>query len=80
MATHRERLSAPVLIGVGAAFDIHAGVTRRAPLALRRSGFEWMYRLVTNPGRLWRRYLWNNPQFVALVALQKAGVFHRPLA
>ena len=80
MASHRGRLNAPVLIGVGAAFDIHAGVTRRAPSALRRSGLEWTYRLAKDPGRLWRRYLWNNPRFVALVALQKAGVYHRPLA
>ena len=79
MARHRDQLAAPVLIGVGAAFDIHAGIIQRAPPALRRSGFEWTYRLMKEPARLWRRYLWNNPRFVALVALQKAGLYRRPL-
>ena len=71
MASHREVLTAPVLIGVGAAFDMHAGVVRRAPQFLRRTGFEWTYRLLKEPRRLWRRYLRRNPQFVALVALQR---------
>ena len=79
MASHRERLEAPVLIGVGAAFDIHAGVIERAPPFLRRTGFEWTYRLMKEPRRLWRRYLWNNPRFLALVALQATGLYRRPL-
>jgi len=70
MASHRPMLAAPVLIGVGAAFDMHAGLVRRAPVFLRRTGFEWTYRLLKEPRRLWRRYLRHNPQFVALVALQ----------
>lgn len=74
MAAHRARLEAPVLIGVGAAFDIHAGVTTRAPVFLRRTGFEWTYRLVKEPRRLWRRYLTNNPRFVALVLMEKVGM------
>jgi N-acetylglucosaminyldiphosphoundecaprenol N-acetyl-beta-D-mannosaminyltransferase len=76
MASHRDRLTAPVLIGVGAAFDINAGRSRRAPKLLQRSGFEWLYRVAKEPRRLWWRYLWNNPRFVALVALQKAGLYH----
>ncbi len=75
MASHRNRLTASVLIGVGAAFDINAGLCQRAPKVLRRSGFEWLYRLTKEPKRLWRRYLWNNPRFVALLALQKAGLY-----
>jgi N-acetylglucosaminyldiphosphoundecaprenol N-acetyl-beta-D-mannosaminyltransferase len=75
MAAHREVLSAPVLIGVGAAFDIHAGVVRRAPEFLRRTGFEWTYRLLLEPRRLWWRYLSSNPHFVALVAMQKIGLY-----
>ena len=74
MARHREQLDAPVLIGVGAAFDIHAGVTKRAPPFLRRTGFEWTYRLIKEPRRLWRRYLGNNPLFIILVALQTLGL------
>ncbi len=64
MAAHSARLDAPVLIGVGAAFDIHAGTLRQAPPWLQRSGLEWAYRLCREPRRLWRRYLNNNPRFV----------------
>jgi N-acetylglucosaminyldiphosphoundecaprenol N-acetyl-beta-D-mannosaminyltransferase len=78
MSEHRDRLSAPVLIGVGAAFDMHAGTRRRAPRFLRRTGFEWTYRLAQEPRRLARRYLQNNPAFVALVLLQKLGLL-RPV-
>ncbi len=65
MAEFRGRLVAPVLLGVGAAFDIHAGLLRQAPPVLQRAGLEWAYRLAVEPGRLWRRYLRNNPRFVA---------------
>ncbi len=64
MADHIDRLSASVLFGVGAAFDIHAGILSQAPRWMQRSGLEWFYRLVTEPRRLWRRYLYNNPRFV----------------
>ena len=64
MAEHRDRLRAPVLIGVGAAFDFHAGLKRQAPGWMRRSGLEWLFRLVTEPRRLWKRYLVNNPLFL----------------
>jgi N-acetylglucosaminyldiphosphoundecaprenol N-acetyl-beta-D-mannosaminyltransferase len=73
MSRFRPLLEAPALIGVGAAFDIHAGVVARAPKFLRRTGFEWSYRLVKQPGRLWRRYLSSNPRFVALILMQKLG-------
>lgn len=64
MAEHLHKLTAPVLIGVGAAFDIHAGVVRQAPLWMQRSGLEWLFRMGTEPRRLARRYLSNNPRFV----------------
>jgi N-acetylglucosaminyldiphosphoundecaprenol N-acetyl-beta-D-mannosaminyltransferase len=64
MAAHVGRLDAPVLIGVGAAFDIHAGTLAQAPGWMQRSGLEWLYRLLREPRRLWRRYLTNNPRFV----------------
>jgi N-acetylglucosaminyldiphosphoundecaprenol N-acetyl-beta-D-mannosaminyltransferase len=67
MAAHRDKLTAPVLIGVGAAFDIHAGVVRQAPLWMQRSGLEWLFRMGIEPRRLARRYLSNNPRFVIRV-------------
>jgi N-acetylglucosaminyldiphosphoundecaprenol N-acetyl-beta-D-mannosaminyltransferase len=64
MAEHLNRIDAPVMIGVGAAFDIHAGRKKQAPLWMQRSGLEWSFRLATEPRRLWKRYLYNNPAFV----------------
>ena len=70
MASHVGKLNAPVLLGVGAAFDINAGLVRRAPNWMQQSGMEWLFRLGTEPGRLWRRYLRNNPAFAARVLLR----------
>ena len=64
MARMRDRLDAPVLIGVGAAFDFHAGLVPQAPPRLQKLGLEWAYRLLQEPTRLWRRYLRYNPWFV----------------
>lgn len=71
MSEHRDRLGASVLIGVGAAFDIHAGNMRQAPRFLRRCGLEWGFRLCTEPRRLWRRYLRNNPRFIYEIVANK---------
>ncbi len=73
MSEHRGRLNAPVLIGVGAAFDIHAGLKTQAPRWMQKSGLEWLFRLIMEPRRLWRRYLINNPWFLWLVLLQTLG-------
>ncbi len=67
MNVMRPRLSAPVIVGVGAAFDMHAGHLRQAPRWMQRSGLEWLFRLVMEPKRLWRRYLKANPVFVASI-------------
>jgi N-acetylglucosaminyldiphosphoundecaprenol N-acetyl-beta-D-mannosaminyltransferase len=65
MAAMRGRLRTPVLVGVGAAFDFHAGLVPQAPNWMQSMGLEWAYRLAQEPGRLWRRYLRYNPRFVA---------------
>jgi N-acetylglucosaminyldiphosphoundecaprenol N-acetyl-beta-D-mannosaminyltransferase len=70
MARMRERLDAPVLIGVGAAFDFHAGLVPQAPPLLQRLGLEWLYRLRQEPRRLWRRYAHYNPRFLWSFARQ----------
>jgi N-acetylglucosaminyldiphosphoundecaprenol N-acetyl-beta-D-mannosaminyltransferase len=61
----RPRLSAPLLVGVGAAFDFHAGLVSQAPRWMQRSGLEWTYRLAREPRRLWWRYAHHNPRFIA---------------
>jgi len=65
MLRMRPRLSAPLLVGVGAAFDFHAGLVPQAPRWMQRSGLEWAYRLLREPRRLWRRYARYNPRFIA---------------
>jgi N-acetylglucosaminyldiphosphoundecaprenol N-acetyl-beta-D-mannosaminyltransferase len=70
MSSHLNQVNAPVMIGVGAAFDFHAGLKSQAPKWMQRSGLEWFYRLCTEPRRLWKRYLRNNPLFVFYVLLQ----------
>ena len=68
MARHQHLIKAPVMLGVGAAFDFHAGVKRRAPLWMQNSGLEWLHRLSSEPKRLGRRYLHGNARFLMLVA------------
>ena len=75
----RDQLVAPVLIAVGAAFDFHAGRKKQAPLWMQRSGLEWLFRLQSEPRRLWRRYMIYNPLFVTLVLLQAIGLRHYSL-
>ncbi len=65
MAAHRGRIPA-VMIGVGAAFDFHAGLKKQAPPWLQNLGLEWLFRLLHEPRRLWRRYLYHNPRFIVL--------------
>jgi N-acetylglucosaminyldiphosphoundecaprenol N-acetyl-beta-D-mannosaminyltransferase len=73
MAALRPYLEAPVLVGVGAAFDFLAGLVPQAPPWLQRAGLEWSFRLAQEPRRLWRRYLRYNPRFVAAFARQLAA-------
>ena len=68
LATHRDRLTAPVLLAVGAAFDFHAGRRPRAPRLMQRTGTEWVYRFRTEPRRLGRRYLVTNARFIVMLA------------
>lgn len=68
MAAHRGQIEAPVMIGVGAAFDFLAGTKRQAPLWMQRHGLEWLFRLCAEPRRLWRRYAYIVPGFSCLAA------------
>jgi N-acetylglucosaminyldiphosphoundecaprenol N-acetyl-beta-D-mannosaminyltransferase len=70
MQRMRPRLRAPLLVGVGAAFDFHAGLVAQAPRWMQRSGLEWTFRLSREPRRLWRRYARYNPRFVLQFARQ----------
>jgi len=74
MHQNRSELSVPVMLGVGAAFDFHSGKTRQAPIWMRENGLEWLFRLLTEPRRLWRRYLVTIPRAVALILLELTGL------
>jgi N-acetylglucosaminyldiphosphoundecaprenol N-acetyl-beta-D-mannosaminyltransferase len=73
MAAHLGRMRAPVMIGVGAAFDFLSGRKPQAPIWMQRSGLEWLYRLASEPRRLWPRYR-QYPAFVYLAMLQLLGL------
>ncbi|MGC2499518.1 MAG: WecB/TagA/CpsF family glycosyltransferase [Acidobacteriaceae bacterium] len=73
----RNHLSIPIL-AIGAAFPFLAGLSKEAPAWMGRAGLEWLFRLLSEPQRLWRRYLYLNPAYLALVALQAIGISRFP--
>ena len=79
MAEHWQSLDAGVLIGVGAAFDFHSGRVRQAPRRVQRSGFEWCFRLCTEPRRLGPRFLKTTPLFALRVLAQLSGLKKYPI-
>lgn len=72
VADHRDRLNAAAILAVGAAFDYNAGLLRKAPRWMQRSGLQWLFRLVTEPRRLWKRYTVSNARFLWLLTLDSA--------
>jgi N-acetylglucosaminyldiphosphoundecaprenol N-acetyl-beta-D-mannosaminyltransferase len=77
MFAHRTTLPGVVMLGVGAAFDFHAGRISQAPPWMQRNGLEWLYRLLMEPRRLWRRYLLETPLFLPLWFLQLFGLLRK---
>lgn len=76
MALHRPLLNVPVIVGVGAAFDLLTGRIRQAPAALQRMGIEWLFRLAMEPRRLFWRYLRNNPAFLVRAVVTPPRIVH----
>lgn len=74
MHRHRDHLNVPVMLGVGAAFDLNTGRLKQAPRWMRESGLEWLFRLMAEPRRLWRRYIINGSGFVWSVFLEVLGI------
>jgi N-acetylglucosaminyldiphosphoundecaprenol N-acetyl-beta-D-mannosaminyltransferase len=73
MFEHRGKVNA-VMLGVGAAFNYHAGTIKRAPIWMQNSGLEWLHRLASDPMRLWKRYLFSNPVFIIAITAQLLGI------
>ena len=79
MAEFLPQLEVTLMVGVGAAFDFHSGRTKQAPRWMQRGGLEWFFRLCSEPRRLGRRYLRNNPLFVGRFLAQRTGWKNYPL-
>jgi len=78
MSRYCAELGVPFVMGVGGTFDVLAGLVKRAPLWMQRSGLEWFYRLAQEPRRMWKRYLVGNTKFAALVARELVSRRRRP--
>lgn len=79
MAANFQRLPCKIMVGVGAAFDIHTGHLKDAPKWIQNAGLQWAHRLCQEPRRLWKRYLVNNSAFLAALSLQFTGLRRYPL-
>lgn len=73
MQENRDLLKVGAILPVGGAFDVVAGLRRRAPQWVQRINLEWLFRMIMEPRRLWRRYLFGNTQFILLVLRQWGG-------
>jgi N-acetylglucosaminyldiphosphoundecaprenol N-acetyl-beta-D-mannosaminyltransferase len=69
-----QQLGVPISIGIGVSFELVAGMVKRAPVWMQKSGLEWLFRLIVEPKRLWQRYVVGNPLFIWLVLRQKLGL------
>ena len=74
MSEHKDELNVPVVVGVGAAFKFLSGKVNRAPNWIGDRGFEWLWRLLHEPRRVWRRVLWDGPRFAGHLALELSGL------
>ena len=74
MAENFQHLNRGVMIGIGAGFDYIAGNTTHAPEWMKRYALEWLYRLIQEPGRLWKRYLVTNSLFILFTVMERVGL------
>jgi N-acetylglucosaminyldiphosphoundecaprenol N-acetyl-beta-D-mannosaminyltransferase len=79
MHSHRNALAVPLMMGVGAAFDFHTGRVKQAPKWMQEKGLEWLFRLIQEPRRLWRRYLINGGEFIWNMTMDKLGLIRRDI-
>lgn len=69
--TYKEVIKIPFIMGVGGSFDVVSGLVKRAPMWMQKTGMEWFYRVMQEPGRMWKRYLFGNSEFIYLVMKEK---------
>ncbi len=75
--TYKDLIQTPFIMGVGGSFDVVAGHVKRAPLWMQKSGLEWFYRVIQEPRRMWKRYLFGNSEFIYLVLREKGKQIFR---
>jgi len=75
--TYKSLIQTPFIMGVGGSFDVVSGLVKRAPLWMQKSGMEWFYRVIQEPRRMWKRYLFGNSEFIYLVLKEKAKQIFR---
>lgn len=79
MAEYNQKIQTRIMVGVGAAFDLHTGSFKDAPYWMKQAGLQWLHRLAQDPRRLWKRYLLNNPMFLWKISLQLAHLTNHSL-
>ncbi len=75
--TYKNIIKTSFIMGVGGSFDVVAGIVKRAPMWMQKMGLEWFYRLIQEPGRMWKRYLYGNTKFIYLVGKEKVRQLFR---
>jgi N-acetylglucosaminyldiphosphoundecaprenol N-acetyl-beta-D-mannosaminyltransferase len=76
IAANYQQLSVPISVGIGVSFELVANMVSRAPVWMQKTGLEWLFRLIVEPGRLWKRYIIGNPLFIWLVLKQRLGLLN----
>jgi N-acetylglucosaminyldiphosphoundecaprenol N-acetyl-beta-D-mannosaminyltransferase len=76
IAANYQELSVPISVGIGVSFELVANMVSRAPVWMQKAGLEWLFRLIVEPGRLWKRYIIGNPLFILLVVKQRLGLLN----
>ena len=71
-----QELGVPISVGIGVSFELVANMVQRAPIWMQKWGLEWLFRLIVEPKRLWKRYIMGNPQFLWLVLMQRLGLYN----
>ncbi|MDR3437635.1 WecB/TagA/CpsF family glycosyltransferase [Telmatospirillum sp.] len=79
LAVHRDQLEVPFIMGVGGSIDVVANYVKRAPIWMQQSGLEWLFRVMQEPRRMWKRYLVTNAAFLVIVARALVGI-HPPIS
>jgi N-acetylglucosaminyldiphosphoundecaprenol N-acetyl-beta-D-mannosaminyltransferase len=76
IAANYQALGVPISVGIGVSFELVANMVSRAPVWMQKTGLEWLFRLIVEPGRLWKRYIIGNPLFILLVLKQRLGLLN----